>query len=92
MGNDNEIIGISDLKEMLKKQNYRCPLTGNLLTPVNCAMDHIVPLCKGGSHTKDNAQLVTTEINKAKGGLLEEEFIELCRKVVDYADRKRTQK
>lgn len=89
MKKDNEIIGIKDLRGMLERQGYRCPLTGDLLTPDNCAMDHIVPMCRGGSHTKDNAQLVTIEVNRAKGGLLEEEFIELCRKVVTYADQKR---
>ena len=85
---DNEIIGITDLRDIFKNQNHCCPLTGDLLTPENCAMDHIVPLCRGGSHTKENAQLVTTAVNKAKGGLLEDEFIALCRKVVNHADKK----
>ena len=86
MSTTNEIIGILDLRETLDKQNYRCPLTGDQLTPENCMMDHIVPLCRGGSHSKDNARLTTSEVNKAKGGLLDEEFIALCRKVVAHAD------
>jgi 5-methylcytosine-specific restriction endonuclease McrA len=85
---DNEIIGITDLRAMLERQCYRCPLTGDLLTPENCAMDHIIPLCRGGSHIKSNAQLVTSDVNRAKGGLLEEEFIALCKKVVFHAKQK----
>ncbi len=81
-------LGIKELKEILERQNYKCALTGRPLTPDNCAMDHIVPLSRGGTHTKDNAQLVRTEVNKAKGTLLEMEFIEVCRDVVAYADAK----
>ena len=84
--NATKNLGMKDLKEMLGHQDYKCALTGRPLTPDNCAMDHIVPLSRGGTHTKDNAQLVTTEVNKAKGTLLEEEFIQVCRDVVAYAD------
>ena len=86
---NNETIGVRDLKAMLERQGYRCALTGIELTPYNCALDHIVPLSKGGTHTKGNAQLVSADVNRAKGGLLEEEFISLCRLVVNYADNKR---
>ena len=84
--NATKNLGMKDLKEMLGCQDYKCALTGRPLTPDNCAMDHIVPLSRGGTHTKDNAQLVRTEVNKAKGTFLEEEFIQVCRDVVAYAD------
>ena len=89
MGTRNETIGIKDLKEMLVRQGSRCALTGVELTPENCALDHIVPLCRGGAHAKENAQLVTSVVNKAKGGLLEREFVALCRDVIAFFDRKK---
>jgi len=91
MENDikNERIRMHDLREMLNKQNHQCPLTGRELTPDNCSIDHVIPLSKGGSHTKDNAQLVVAEVNHAKGNLTEEEFLQLCRDVVVHAGLKK---
>lgn len=82
----NERIRMVDLREMLVKQKYQCALTGRELTPENCSIDHIIPLCKGGVHAKENAQLVVAEVNYAKGNLTEKEFLQLCRDVVAYAD------
>lgn len=84
---NNQIVGIKDLREILERQGCRCALTGKLLTPDNCALDHIIPLSRGGAHTKDNAQFVTIDVNRAKGMFLDEEFIQLCRDVIAYADR-----
>lgn len=78
----NERITVTDLRAMLAKQSYRCALTGRELTPENCSLDHIVPLCKGGAHSKENAQLVVIEANKAKGMMTEGEFIQLCGDVI----------
>jgi len=88
MKTKTEKLGTKDLREMLERQGHKCALTGRPLTPENCAMDHIVPLSRGGTHTKDNAQLVAAEVNKAKGTMLEQEFIQLCREVVAYVDNK----
>jgi CRISPR/Cas system Type II protein with McrA/HNH and RuvC-like nuclease domain len=85
----NERVGMKDLRAMLMKQNYQCALTGKELTPENCSIDHVVPLCKGGAHALENAQLVVAEGNRAKGSLTDEEFLELCSDVVVYADKKR---
>ena len=84
----NERITITDLRLMLKEQGYRCALTGRELTPENCSLDHVLPLCKGGAHSKDNAQLVVTEANKAKGMMTDDEFIQLCQDVVDEHAKK----
>lgn len=88
MRTKTEKLGTKDLKEMLERQGHKCALTGRSLSPENCAMDHIIPLSRGGTHTKDNAQLVATEVNKAKGTMLEQEFVQLCREVIAYADNK----
>ena len=86
----NERVTIKDMRNMLEKQNYRCALTGRKLTPENCAMDHIVPLAHGGAHSIENAQLVVSDANNAKGILTMEEFIELCRDVVRHAEKKKS--
>ena len=83
----NERLRMQDLRDMLDKQGYKCALTGRQLTHDNCSIDHVLPLCKGGSHTKENAQLVVAEANHAKGNLTDAEFLRLCRDVVAYADR-----
>ena len=84
----NERVGILDLREMVLKQNHRCALSGRELTVANCSLDHIVPLSRGGVHTKENAQLVCEEINRAKGMLTEDEFAELCRDVIEWRKKK----
>jgi len=84
----NNRVGMGDLRAMLSRQNYQCALTGRELTPENCSIDHVVPLCKGGVHSIENAQLVVGEANHAKGNLTEEEFLQLCRDVVAYADKR----
>lgn len=84
----NERVKITDVRLMLEKQGHRCVLTGRELTPENCSIDHIMPLCKGGGHAKDNAQLVVMEVNRAKGMMTEDEFIQLCHDVVAEHKRK----
>jgi 5-methylcytosine-specific restriction endonuclease McrA len=81
----NERIGTRDIREMLEGQGRRCALTGRELTPENCSLDHVLPLTKGGEHSPSNAQLVTMEVNKAKGMMTEEEFIQLCKDVVAWS-------
>ncbi|MFA5143963.1 MAG: HNH endonuclease [Candidatus Omnitrophota bacterium] len=80
----NERIGIIELRQMLVKQDLRCALSGRDLTASNCSLDHIVPLSRGGVHTKENAQLVCDEVNRAKGMMTESEFIELCQDVIKW--------
>ena len=83
----NERIGINELRAILVKQDNKCALSGRTITPANCSLDHIVPLSRGGTHTKENAQLVCEEVNRAKGMMTEEEFMELCRDVVAHKSK-----
>ena len=75
------------LRAKLIEQNYRCALTGALLTPENATPDHIVPVTKGGSHSIENIQIVTEEANRAKGELTMEEFRSLCARVLEWTAR-----
>ena len=71
-------LSVKNLKDKLEQQGRRCALTGRLLSPDNCALDHIVPLDSGGGSDADNLQLVTKAVNAAKGTMGQREFIDMC--------------
>lgn len=71
---------------LLMRQQYRCALTGDELTPNNSSLDHIMPISRGGRHHVDNAQALLRDVNRAKGTMTNEEFVALCRKVVACVD------
>lgn len=74
-----------DLEELYLKQNKRCALTGDYLPDIRCAsLDRID---SNGVYSKDNVQWVTKEINLAKHVLSQSDFINMCRKVVNYANQ-----
>jgi hypothetical protein len=81
----------ADIRRQLVRQNYKCALTGRDLTPANASIDHIVPLSRGGSHAPDNIQILHRDVNAAKGTMMHEEFIALCREVASVADQKERQ-
>lgn len=71
-------VSSTELLKLIKKQQFRCALTGWELTPETATADHIVPLDKGGKHSLENIQIIHQRVNQAKGTLLQPEFIELC--------------
>jgi 5-methylcytosine-specific restriction endonuclease McrA len=74
----------SDLMKLLENQQYRCALSGVLLHPDNCSLDHILPVSLGGSDSIDNLQWVSREVNKAKGNTDNNEFVLLCKRVAAW--------
>lgn len=79
----------SELMDLLRKQRFKCALTGNELTPEESQLDHVIPRSKGGSDAKDNLQWLTSKVNRMKGTLSNEEFIEICGTVWRKAMSKR---
>lgn len=79
-------MNIAEVLNLAKRQDYRCALTGRQLTPATAALDHVLPISRGGKHMIRNAQMLDKVVNKAKGTLTNEEFISLCREVVAYSD------
>ena len=75
-----------DLLNLLAAQHYRCALTGRVLEPANAAMDHMLPVSRGGRHLIENIQLLEKSVNRAKGTMTNEEFLAMCRDVVAWAD------
>lgn len=71
----------SDLMEMLETQQYRCALSGELLTPAIARLDHIEPLANDGDNKPSNLQWVTEEVNNAKGTMSQDAFIRMCKRV-----------
>lgn len=74
------------LAQLWDEQRGRCALTHVILTPGRGAsVDHIVPLCKGGTHDKSNLRWVQWMVNKAKNKYSDAEFILMCRQVADLS-------
>lgn len=87
-GNKMSKIPVQDLvKEFMIKigDNPKCYLTGDsidLSKPKTYQLDHIIPTSKNGQNTLDNLGLTTKEANLAKRDLSVDEFINLCKKVL----------
>jgi len=70
-----------ELMRILLSQEKRCCYSGVELTVDNCSLDHKKPVSKGGTNHPKNLQWTTKEINKMKGSLTEERFIEICKEI-----------
>lgn len=77
-------ITATQVMELVHEQNFRCAISGRGLTPKTASLDHIVPLGKGGEHSIKNVWVVDHQINLAKGTMTFDEFVSMCRDVVNY--------
>lgn len=76
------------IKAIFLAQNGRCVYTGMVLIPGdNASLDHKIPKALGGSDDIGNLQWVTKDVNTAKWDRTEDQFLELCRKIVSYTSR-----
>jgi len=53
--------------EILKRDNFRCTVCGRRPPDVELCIDHIKPVAKGGTSTKDNLRTLCTDCNLGKG-------------------------
>jgi len=79
-------VSTDNVLRLLEHQGYRCALTGRRLTPQTAALDHIVPIRRGGEHAIENTQVLHKDVNRAKGALTSEEFLAVCREVIRWSD------
>jgi 5-methylcytosine-specific restriction endonuclease McrA len=83
-----ERVTAGQLKSLIEAQGFRCNLTGRMLDPSTASVDHITPLCEGGDHVITNLQILHKDVNAAKGTLSHDEFVSMCREVVDWIDKR----
>lgn len=83
---------VSDILELLEKQNYLCALSGIPLTctlergkkfKTNLSLDRIDA---GGPYIKENIQLVCAALNSWRSDTDLAEFIWFCKKVADWQE------
>ena len=75
------------LQELYEQQGGKCAISGIHLTykrgkgrfPYNISADQIVP---GNGYTKDNVQLVCSQVNMMKGTLSTDELISICKSII----------
>jgi CRISPR/Cas system Type II protein with McrA/HNH and RuvC-like nuclease domain len=75
---------LKDLKSKIEKKQ-KCYITGepiDLLKPETYSLDHKIPVSRGGGSSLENLGLCKADINQAKYNLTDEEFLELCQRVV----------
>ncbi len=84
-------VSTDNVLRLLEYQQYRCALTGRKLTPETAALDHIIPIRCDGEHLIENTQVLSKDVNRAKGSMTNAEFIEMCHKVVDHTARQNTE-
>jgi len=76
-----------DLFNLMEKQKYRCPLTGDVLRfDKNSSVDHILSV-KDFPELKydiDNLRWVTLDVNRAKGIMNDKEFYEFISKIYHH--------
>lgn len=81
----NEVYYI--LKGKLDKQKWLCPYTGKkLVLGENTHLDHIFPTSRFPElrYSAENLEWVLDIVNLAKSNLTKDEFIILCKNIVDY--------
>jgi 5-methylcytosine-specific restriction endonuclease McrA len=76
-------------KDVIKKFGEKpyCYLTGRVLDitdPKSYHFDHIIPKSKGGKSTLENLGFTCKEANVAKSDLLLEDFLSLCKEILEF--------
>lgn len=62
-------------KELITENGKKCGYCFRLQNKKDLTLDHIQPLCKGGTDTKDNMILACKECNEVKGSMDIDEWI-----------------
>ena len=77
------------VEEFLKKigNNPKCYLSGEPINLYDCEvynLDHIISSSKGGNNFLENAELISTSVNKMKSDLSIEVFLNKCIQILKY--------
>ena len=72
------------LEGKMEHQQWQCVYTGEkLIAGVNASVDHRIPSSRGGSDDLCNLQWVTKKINRMKGNMTHQEFVEICQLIAE---------
>lgn len=85
--NDEKKFNKTDVLEKFSQQTV-CYLTGepiDLLADDDYSFDHIVPKSRGGDNSIENLGITKATVNYSKHAMTDEEYIQLCLKVVKHA-------
>ncbi|MBR9802963.1 HNH endonuclease [bacterium] len=82
---DGQNVSSRAVRSLVEQQQYRCALTGVTLTPDDAALDHAIPVSRGGQHVMGNMQVLHRTVNTAKGTMTTEEFVAMCQQVAAWA-------
>ena len=78
------ILGEEIIKRLWDEQEGRCFYSGEVLVPgKNASIDHQIPRSKGGSNEISNLKWVSRTINMMKNDMDHDEFLLMCKKIVD---------
>lgn len=80
-------VNAGSILELIQMQSECCALTGWKLIATEAALDHIIPISRGGTHEITNAQVLHKSVNRCKGTLTNEEFISICEAVVNHVSK-----
>lgn len=69
------------LASLWRKQNGECALTGDKLDRLNADVDHIITRKNSGPNVIHNFRWITREANRLKGGLNDDELLQLINKI-----------
>lgn len=85
-----EVLSAEAAYEIFLKQERRCALTNVRITlekghPLCISLDQIIP---GQGYTVDNVQWLAWSVNRAKGDLTTEQFIDMCKAVLQQKEQR----
>jgi hypothetical protein len=79
---------VAKVVKMIKDNGSRCALSGWEISPQCFELDHIVSMNDGGTDDIENLQAVHPLVNRAKGTMGNQQFIDMCKSVAMYAANK----
>lgn len=75
--------------QIFKEQEFTCALSGRKLRSKRTQLDHIIPKSRGGTDEKSNLQWLTTQVNRMKGSMMQDDFIALCGEIWKHANARK---
>ena len=70
----------------IKGNGFKCALSGWAISPQCFEIDHIVSMNDGGTDDPGNLQAVHPLVNRAKGTMGNQQFIDMCKAVAAMAN------